>query len=147
MQAVIILAVVFVAVNSVNGFEGLEMEVKCKGIDIKIPDEHKGDIVDCAKANGILKFTDISMDNAGCLSRCIMEKKGFVDTAGKPHKENIMKAIDDHLPAPLRAEWKTEIENCLDSDGKDLKVTGDPTCTSYLPLAMCAHAAFTKVCD
>jgi len=104
-------------------------------------------VQDCLKSAGVTAIKELTPDTVGCFSRCVMEKKELVDSNYKPHKENINKIVDESMPAAIIPEWKAEMEKCLDKEGMMLKpASEDPKCMSFMPLSMCMHMAFMKVC-
>ena len=100
---------------------------------------------DCMDVVGITNIHDLGIENAGCFSKCAMIKKGLYDAEGKPHKEKISNLMGNSVPESIQADVQNRIEQCLDAEGDKIDVN-EEDCSSFLPLSMCVHAAFTELC-
>jgi hypothetical protein len=146
MQSLSLVAVLILGVVIKSSVDAQDFEVSCRSSTIKLTDEHLKLFNECLGVVGAKTVMNLTPSTAGCFAKCFFEKEGLLDAAGKPHKENIMKAIDEGLPADLVEPWKKEMETCLDTDGQSIKVPDDATCSSYMPVTMCFHMAYFKIC-
>jgi len=125
--------------------DGQAMNMKCNGQEVKITEEHLKFMGECMKVVGVSQVTELSVMTAGCFSKCMMEKENLIDAGGKPHKENILKAMDV-LPAAVVDSWKKTVEGCLDSESGKIVTPDDKSCSSFMPLTMCVATAVMQVC-
>jgi hypothetical protein len=146
MKSVSLVAVLLIGVAINSSVNGQDFEVKCRSSTIKLTADHLKLMNECLGTLGVKSVMELSPSTAGCFGKCLFEKEGLLDGEGKPHKENIMKAMDDGLPADLVEPWKKEMEICLDTDAKSIKVPDDANCSSYMPAMMCFHMAYFKIC-
>jgi len=136
------LAILFI-LNAV--FKQAHGITKCKGVDMTFTEEQVLHMKDCMKLVGIENIHDLGIENAGCFSKCAMQKKGLIDADGKPHKEKIVNMMDASIPEELRTGLRGAMEKCLEAEGDKINVN-EEDCSSFLPLSMCVHSAFSNLC-
>jgi len=123
------------------------VSAKCGGADVDLTEKQITNIKECLKLVGAETVHDLGIENGACFFKCTMEKKGMIDDKGVPHKEKMGDLIDMAIPDNVKGQIKAGLEKCFDEESKDIKMKGDDDmCSTFLPLAMCVHSTFVKIC-
>lgn len=86
---------------------------QCRGVDLDIAEDHVMHINECMKEAGAKEVKDIEPGKMACFGKCVFNKKGLIDTNGKPHKEKIMNMIVDKMPKAVHDDLNKRVAVCL----------------------------------